>query len=154
MDPGGQDLLALDPGDQDLLALDPGDQDLLGFLLEESGDLWAATEQDIETPLDLELSPSENSVQELSDWEVEDLLSSLLSPSSSPDVLNSSSSSILHDHNYSLPQEHVSIDLDPGSFEKEGFRMNPLRVEETAAEQELSTLILTEEEKRLLECAR
>lgn len=141
----------MDPGGQDLLALDPGDQDLLGFLLEESGDLWAATEQDIETPLDLELSPSENSVQELSDWEVEDLLSSLLSPSSSPDVLNSSSSSILHDHNYSLPQEHVSIDLDPGSFEKEGFRMNPLRVEETAAEQELSTLILTEEEKRLLE---
>lgn len=141
----------MDPGGQELLALDPGDQDLLGFLLEESGDLWAATEQDIETPLDLELSPSENSVQELSDWEVEDLLSSLLSPSSSPDVLNSSSSSILHDHNYSLPQEHVSIDLDPGSFEKEGFRMNPLRVEETAAEQELSTLILTEEEKRLLE---
>lgn len=101
-------------------------------------------------------------MQELSDWEVEDLLSSLLSPSSSPDVLSSSSSSILHDHNYSLPQEHVSIDLgecemlsyggkreltelasptfafaDPGSFEKEGFRMNPLRVEETAAEQVL-----------------
>lgn len=140
----------MDPGGQDLLALDPGDRDLLGFLLEESGDLWAATEQDVEAPLDLELSPSENSVQELSDWEVEDLLSSLLSPSSSPDVLNSSSSSILHDHNYSLPQEHVSIDLDPGSFEKEGSRMT-LRVEETAAEQEISTLILTEEEKRLLE---
>lgn len=101
----------MDPGGQDLLALDPGDQDLLGFLLEESGDLWAATEQDVEAPLDLELSPSENSVQELSDWEVEDLLSSLLSPSASWDGLSSSSSSILHDHNYSLPQEHVSIDL-------------------------------------------
>lgn len=49
----------MDPCGQDLLALDPGDQDLLGFLLEESGDLWAATEQDMEAPLDLELSPSE-----------------------------------------------------------------------------------------------
>lgn len=49
----------MDPGGQDLVALDPGDQDLLGFLLEESGDLWAATELDVETPLDLELSPSE-----------------------------------------------------------------------------------------------
>lgn len=141
----------MDPCAQDLLALDPGDQDLLGFLLEESGDLWAATEQDVEAPLDLELSPSENSAQELSDWEVEDLLSSLLSPSASRDGLNSSSSSILHDHNYSLPQEHVSIDLDPGSFQTEGFHVTPLRVEETAAEQEMSRLILTEEEKRLLE---
>ncbi|XP_036033097.1 cyclic AMP-responsive element-binding protein 3 isoform X2 [Onychomys torridus] len=141
----------MDPGGQDLLALDPGDQDLLGFLLEESGDLWAANEQNVEAPLDLELSPSENSVQELSDWEVEDLLSSLLSPSASLDVLSSSSSSIRHDHNYSLPQEHVSIDLDIGSFEKEGFRVTPLRVEETVAEQEMSRLMLTEEEKRLLE---
>lgn len=144
----------MDPVDQDLLVLDPGDQDLLGFLLEESGDLWAATEPDVEAPLDLELSPSENSVQELSDWEVEDLLSSLLSPSASRDVLgssSSSSSSILHDHNYSLPQEHVAIDLDTESFEKEGFHATPLRGEETAAEQELSRLILTEEEKKLLE---
>lgn len=141
----------MDPGGQDQLALDPGDQDLLGFLLEESGDLWPANEQDVEAPLDLELSPSENSVQELSDWEVEDLLSSLLSPSASLDVLSSSSSSIRHDHNYSLPQEHVSIDLDLGSFEKEGFRVTPLRVEETAAAQEISRLMLTEEEKRLLE---
>ncbi|EDL02464.1 cAMP responsive element binding protein 3 [Mus musculus] len=141
----------MDPGGQDLLALDPGDQDLLGFLLEESGDLWAATEPDVKAPLDLELSPSENSVQELSDWEVEDLLSSLLSPSASRDVLGSSSSSILHDHNYSLPQEHVSIDLDTESFEKEGFHVTPLPGEERAAEQEMSRLILTEEEKKLLE---
>lgn len=144
----------MDPGGQDLLALDPGDQDLLGFLLEESGDLWAATEPDVKAPLDLELSPSENSVQELSDWEVEDLLSSLLSPSASRDVLgssSSSSSSILHDHNYSLPQEHVSIDLDTESFEKEEFHVTPLRGEERAAEQEMSRLILTEEEKKLLE---
>lgn len=144
----------MDPGGQDLLALDPGEQDLLGFLLEESGDLWAATEQDVEAPLDLQLPPSENSVQALSDWEVEDLLSSLLSPSASPDVLSSStssSSSVRHDHNYSLPQNHVSIDLDTGSFKKDGFHVTPLRVEETAAEQEISGLILTEEEKRLLE---
>lgn len=93
----------------------------------------------------------ENSVQELSDWEVEDLLSSLLSPSASRDVLGSSSSSILHDHNYSLPQEHVSIDLDTESFEKEGFHVTPLPGEERAAEQEMSRLILTEEEKKLLE---
>ncbi|XP_021514117.1 cyclic AMP-responsive element-binding protein 3 isoform X2 [Meriones unguiculatus] len=128
----------MDPGGQDLLALDPGEQDLLGFLLEESGDLWAATEQDVEAPLDLQLPPSENSVQALSDWEVEDLLSSLLSPSASPDVLSSStssSSSVRHDHNYSLPQNHVSIDLDTGSFKKDGFHVTPLRVEETAAEQ-------------------
>lgn len=49
----------MDPGGQDQLTLDPGDQDLLGFLLEESGDLWPANEQDVEAPLDLELSPSE-----------------------------------------------------------------------------------------------
>ncbi|XP_051013083.1 cyclic AMP-responsive element-binding protein 3 isoform X1 [Acomys russatus] len=141
----------MDPGNQDLLALDPGDQDLLGFLLEGSGDLWAATEQDVEAPLDLELPPSENSVQALSDWEVEDFLSSLLSPSASLDVFSSASSSVRHDHSYSLPQEHVSIDLDTGSFQKEGFHVTPLRVEETAAEQEISRLVLTEEEKRLLE---
>ncbi|KAL6093904.1 hypothetical protein STEG23_026401 [Scotinomys teguina] len=141
----------MDPGGQDLLALDPGDRDLLGFLLEESGDLWPATEQDVEAPLDLELSPSQNSVQALSDWEVEDLLSSLLSPSASLDDLSSSSSSIRHDHSYSLPQEHVSIDLDIGSFEKEEFRLTPMCAEETTAEQEISRLMLTEEEKRLLE---
>lgn len=56
----------MDPGGQDLLALDPGDQDLLGFLLEESGDLWAATEQEMEVPLDLELSPFE--VGGCSEW--------------------------------------------------------------------------------------
>lgn len=141
----------MDPGGQDRLALDPGDQDLLGFLLAESGDLWAATEQDVEAPLDLELPPSENSVQALSDWEVEDFLSSLLSPSAPLDVFSSSSSSVRHDHNYSLPQEHVSIDVDTGSLEKEGFHVTPLPAEETAAEQEISRLVLTEEEKRLLE---
>ncbi|XP_021087905.1 cyclic AMP-responsive element-binding protein 3 isoform X1 [Mesocricetus auratus] len=141
----------MDPAGQDLLALDPGDQDLLSFLLEESGDLWAATERDVEAPLDLEPPPSENSVQALSDWEVEGLLSSLLSPSASLDVLGSSIASIRHDHSYALPREHVAIDLDIGSFEKEGFRVTPVSVGATATEQETPRLILTEEEKRLLE---
>lgn len=140
-----------DPGGQDLLALDPDYQDAQDFLLEESGDLWTAIEQDVEAPLDLELSPSENSGQALSDWEIEDLLSSLLSPSASLDGLSSAISSIRHDHNYSLSQDHVSIDLDPENFEKEGFCVSPLCVEETGAEQGISRLILTEEEKRLLE---
>ncbi|CAO2580577.1 Cyclic AMP-responsive element-binding protein 3 [Lemmus lemmus] len=143
--------MEMDPGGQDLLALDSDDQNALDFLLEESGDLWTAIEQDMEAPLDLELSSSENSGQALSDWEVEDLLRSLLSPSASLDGLSSAISSIRHDHNYSLSQDHVSIDLDPENFEKEGFCVTPLCVEETAAEQEISRLILTEEEKRLLE---
>ncbi|XP_041523311.1 cyclic AMP-responsive element-binding protein 3 [Microtus oregoni] len=143
--------MEMDPGGQDLLALDPDYEDAQGFLLEESGDLWTAIEQDVEAPLDLELSPSETSGQALSDWEIEDLLSSLLSPSASLDGLSSAVSSIRHDHNYSLSQDHVSIDLDPENFEKEGFCVTPLCVEETAAEQGISRLILTEEEKRLLE---
>ncbi|KAH0503765.1 Cyclic AMP-responsive element-binding protein 3 [Microtus ochrogaster] len=143
--------MEMDPGGQDLLALDPDYQDAQDFLLEESGDLWTAIEQDLEAPLDLELSPSENSGQALSDWEIEDLLSSLLSPSASLDGLSSAISSIRHDHNYSLSQDHVSIDLDPENFEKEGFCVTPLCVEETAAEQGISRLVLTEEEKRLLE---
>lgn len=57
----------MDPGGQDLLALDPDDQDALDFLLEESGDLWTAIEQDVEAPLDLELSLSE--VGRRSEWE-------------------------------------------------------------------------------------
>lgn len=143
--------MEMDPGGQDLLALDLDDPDALDFLLEESGGLWTTIEQDVEAPLDLELSPSENSGQALSDWEVEDLLSSLLSPSASLDGLSSAISSIRHDHNYSLSQDHVSIDLDPENLEKEGFCVTPLCAEETAAEQEIARLVLTEEEKRLLE---
>ncbi|XP_047380522.1 cyclic AMP-responsive element-binding protein 3 isoform X3 [Sciurus carolinensis] len=133
------------------LALSPGDQDLLGFLLEESGDLGAAPDEAVEAQLDWELPRSEDSVQVLSDWEVEDLLSSLLSPPPSLDVLGSSDSSpVHHDHTYSLPQEYVSIDLDSGSCGEEAAQMTPLHVEEPT-EQEISRLILTEEEKRLLE---
>ncbi|XP_020030242.2 cyclic AMP-responsive element-binding protein 3 [Castor canadensis] len=133
------------------LALDPGDQDLLGFLLEESGDLWAAPDEALEAPLDWELSPSENSVQALSDWEVEDLLSFLPSPPASLDVLSSSDfSPVHHDHTYSLPQKHVCIDLDSGSYGKEEAWMTPVHGEEPA-EQEIANLVLTEEEKSLLE---
>ncbi|ELR52792.1 Cyclic AMP-responsive element-binding protein 3 [Bos mutus] len=137
------------------LALDPGDHDLLGFLLEESGGLGAAPDEALTSPPDWELPLSEpvnlNPVQSLSDWDVEDFLSCLPSP---PAVLNVFSSSdpclVQHDHTYSLSQEHVSIDLDNESYEKEGAQMTPLLVEEPA-DQEIARLILTEEEKRLLE---
>ena len=59
--------MKMDPGGQDLLALDLDDQDAQDFLLEESGDLWTAIEQEVEAPLDLELSPSE--VGRCSEWE-------------------------------------------------------------------------------------
>ncbi|XP_008576010.1 PREDICTED: cyclic AMP-responsive element-binding protein 3 [Galeopterus variegatus] len=128
------------------LALDPGDQGL-GFLLEESGDLEASPDEAVEALLDWELPLSEVP----SDWEVEDLLSSLLSPPASLNVLSSPNPcTVHHDHTYSLPQEHVSVDLDSGSYGKEGAQMSPLYVEESA-EQETARLILTDEEKRLLE---
>ncbi|XP_063081722.1 cyclic AMP-responsive element-binding protein 3 isoform X2 [Cavia porcellus] len=128
------------------LALDPGDQDLLGFLLEESGHLGGASCEAQEAQLDWELPPS----QELSDWEV-DLLSSLLSP---PSSLNSVDSSkicpVHHDHTYSLSQEHGSLDLGSGSCGMVKTHMTPSHLEEPA-EQETAKLLLTEEEERLLE---
>nr|KAF6433155.1 cAMP responsive element binding protein 3 [Molossus molossus] len=129
------------------LALDPGEQDLLGFLLDESGDLGAVPEEVLEAPLDWELSLSEA----LSDWDVEDFLSSLPSPPAPLNILSNSNPSLVHhDHTYSLSQEYVSIDLDSGSCGKEGAQMTSLQVEEPS-EQEIVRLILTEEEKRLLE---
>lgn len=51
-------------------------------------------------------------MQALNAWEVEDFLSSLLSPPASLNVLSSSDSCLVHhDHTYSLPQQHVSIDV-------------------------------------------
>ncbi|CAK6433839.1 unnamed protein product [Pipistrellus nathusii] len=126
------------------LALDPGEQDLLGFLLEESGDLGAAPEAVSEAPLDWELPLSET----LSDWDVEDFLNSLPSPSDS--FGDSNPCLVHHDHTYSLSQEHVSIDLASGSCGKEEIQMTPLHVEDPA-EQEIVGLMLTDEEKRLLE---
>lgn len=114
------------------LALDPGDQDLLGFLLEESGGLEAVPDEVLEAPLDWELPLSEvggvsvgdarggdwsrtinlNPAKALSDWDVEDFLSSLPSPPATLNIVSSSSPGpVHHDHTYSLPQEHVSIDL-------------------------------------------
>ncbi|XP_021104178.1 cyclic AMP-responsive element-binding protein 3 isoform X6 [Heterocephalus glaber] len=123
------------------LELDPGDQDLLGFLLEESGHLRGAPDEAQEAPLDWELPPSQNFVQELSDWEVEDLLNSLLSPPPSLDVLDSSNfCSVHHDHTYCLPQEHVSIDLDSGSCGKERVHMTPPHVEEPPEQMEEQVL--------------
>ncbi|KAM7093404.1 cyclic AMP-responsive element-binding protein 3 isoform 1-T1 [Molossus nigricans] len=129
------------------LALDPGEQDLLGFLLDESGDLRAVPEEVLEAPLDWELSLSEA----LSDWDVEDFLSSLPSPPAPLNILSNSNPSLVHhDHTYSLSQEYVSIDLDSGSCGKEGAQMTSPQVEEPS-EQEIVRLILTDEEKRLLE---
>lgn len=129
------------------LALDPGDHELLGFLLEESGGLGAAPDEALASPPDWELPLSES----LSDWDVEDFLSCLPSPPASLNVFSSSNPCLVqHDHTYSLSQEHVSIDLGKESYGKEGAQMTPLRVEEPP-DQEFSRLILTEEEKRLLE---
>ncbi|XP_077003870.1 cyclic AMP-responsive element-binding protein 3 isoform X2 [Tamandua tetradactyla] len=130
------------------LALGPGDQDLLDFLLEESGDLGAASEEAaVEVPEEWELPLAEV----LSEWEVEDFLTSLLSPPPSLNVLSFSNlCPVYHDHTYSLPQEYSSVDLDSGSCGKKGPQMTPLQVEEQA-EQEIGSLILTDEEKRLLE---
>ncbi|XP_024415959.2 cyclic AMP-responsive element-binding protein 3 isoform X1 [Desmodus rotundus] len=153
------------------LALDPGDQDLLGFLLEESGGLGAVPDEVLEAPLDWELPLSEvggvsvgevkggdesrtvnlNPVKALSDWDIEDFLSSLPSPPASLSILSNSNLRLVHhDHTYSLPQEHVSIDLDGGVCGTEETQMTPLHVEEPA-EQEIVRLTLTDEEKRLLE---
>uniref|UniRef100_A0A8C8YKQ6 cAMP responsive element binding protein 3 n=1 Tax=Prolemur simus TaxID=1328070 RepID=A0A8C8YKQ6_PROSS len=129
------------------LALDPDDQDLLDFLLEESGDLWTAPDKAVVAPLDWELPLSEGP----SDGEVEDLLSSLLCSPASLNVLSfSNPCPVLHDHTYSLPQKYVSMDLENGSYRKEGAQMTPLHMEEPA-DQDTAKLILTDEEKRLLE---
>ncbi|XP_067600094.1 cyclic AMP-responsive element-binding protein 3 isoform X2 [Pseudorca crassidens] len=132
------------------LALDPGDHDLLGFLLEESGGLVAAPDEGLEAPLGWELPLFEA----LSNWDVEDFLSCLPSPPASLTVFSNSNPCLVHhDHTYSLSREHVSIDLDTERYGEEGAQMTPLHVEEPAEQepQEIARLILTEEEKRLLE---
>ncbi|XP_002819685.2 cyclic AMP-responsive element-binding protein 3 [Pongo pygmaeus] len=129
------------------LELDAGDQDLLGFLLEESGDLGTAPDEAVRAPLDWELPLSEVP----SDWEVDDLLCSLLSPPASLNILSSSNPCLVHhDHTYSLPREPASMDLENESCRKEGTQMTPQHMEELA-EQEIARLVLTDEEKSLLE---
>lgn len=96
-----------------------------------------------------------NPVQTLSDWDVEDFLNSLPSPSDS--FGDSNPCLVHHDHTYSLSQEHVSIDLGEheivrfggegedswawlftfpfaasGSCGKEEIQMTPLHVEDPA----------------------
>ncbi|XP_032490492.1 cyclic AMP-responsive element-binding protein 3 [Phocoena sinus] len=132
------------------LALDPGDHDLLGFLLEESGGLVAAPDEALEAPLGWELPLFEA----LSNWDVEDFLSCLPSPPASLTVFSNSNPCLVHhDHTYSLSREHVSIDLATERYGEEGAQMTPLHVEEPAEQepQEIARLMLTEEEKRLLE---
>ncbi|KAM4877558.1 cyclic AMP-responsive element-binding protein 3 [Thomomys bottae] len=151
-DPGGR---SREMSQMEMSPMDSDDQDLLDFLMEESGGLWAVPEEAVEAPpeaaveapRDWERSPSEA----LSDWEVEDLLNCLLNPQTSSGVLSSSDiSPVHHDHTYSLPQEHVSIDLDSGRCGKEEAWMLPQHVGEPP-EQEIAGLMLTEEEKSLLE---
>lgn len=135
------------------LTLDPGQQDLLDFLLEESGGLGAPADPSVEAPLDWDLPLSDGE----SNWEVEDFLSSLLSSTPSDFPCDANPCSVDHDHTYSLPREHVSIDLDCGSDGQEGPWITPLHVESaeelpTSPESpEMARLILTEEEKLLLE---
>ncbi|KAK2492768.1 hypothetical protein MC885_008444 [Smutsia gigantea] len=118
------------------LALDPSDQDLLGFLVEESGNLGAEHKAADLTP-EWEQPLSEA----LSDWDVEDFLISLLSPPASLNVLSSSNLCIVHhDHTYSLPHEHDSIDIGSGSCGEEKTQMTPLHVEELAEQMEEQVL--------------
>ncbi|XP_053462020.1 cyclic AMP-responsive element-binding protein 3 [Nycticebus coucang] len=147
----------------------PDDQALLDFLLEESGDLWTVPDEAVEALLPWDLQLSEGP----SDGEVEDLLSSLLSPPASSNVLSfSNPCPVHHDHTYSLPQEHDSTDLggseisevrgeewvhDPdysylpfagsGSYGKLGAQTTPLR---DLIFRKTARLILTDE-KRVLE---
>ncbi|XP_058928152.1 cyclic AMP-responsive element-binding protein 3 [Kogia breviceps] len=132
------------------LALDPVDHDLLGFLLEESGGLVAAPDEALAAPLGWELPLFEA----LDNWDVEDFLSCLPSPPASLNVFSNSNPCLVHhDHTYSLSQEHVSIDEGNERYGEEGAQTTPLHVEESAEQepQEIARLILTEEEKRLLE---
>lgn len=99
-----------------------------------------------------------NPVKALNDWDPEDVLSSLTSPPASLNILSNSNPRLVHhDHTYSLPQEHASVDVgeyeivkfggegedsrdwlfifpfaDGGSCGKERAQMTPLHVEEPA----------------------
>ncbi|XP_007498855.1 cyclic AMP-responsive element-binding protein 3 [Monodelphis domestica] len=136
--------------------LDPGDRDLLDFLIEEGGDLGGipGDGQDV-LQVDEILLP-----EVLSEWDVEDFLNSFLEPSTSPSPPDSSSYSFIHtDHTYSLswnvqasPQDDVYIDLDDRELRDVAQESRvSLQMEEMTFKHEFPPLILTDEEKRLLE---
>ncbi|XP_044514761.1 cyclic AMP-responsive element-binding protein 3 [Gracilinanus agilis] len=136
--------------------LDPGDRDLLDFLIEEGGDLRGIPGDGQEVQqVDEILLP-----EVLSEWDVEDFLTSLLEPSTSPSPPDSSSYSFIHtDHTYSLswnvqasPQDDVYIDLDDRELRDVAQESRvSLQMEEMTLKHEFPPLILTDEEKRLLE---
>ncbi|XP_068945241.1 cyclic AMP-responsive element-binding protein 3 [Petaurus breviceps papuanus] len=136
--------------------LDPGDKDLLDFLKEEGGDLWEILGEGQEVQQDDGMLPPEV----LNEWEAEKFLMSLLGPPTSPSSPSPSSYSFIHtDHTYSMnwnaqasSQDDVYIDLDDRVLRDvaEESRAS-LQMEEMTLKHEFPQLILTEEEKRLLE---
>ncbi|XP_043838914.1 LOW QUALITY PROTEIN: cyclic AMP-responsive element-binding protein 3 [Dromiciops gliroides] len=136
--------------------LDPGDKDLLDFLREEGGDLWGILEEGQEVQQDDGMLPPDV----LSEWEAKDFLMSLLGPPTSPSLPSPSSYSVIHtDHTYSLSrdvlassQEEVYIDLDDRDLRDVTQESKvSLQMEEMTLKHEFPQLMLTDEEKRLLE---
>ncbi|XP_036594082.1 cyclic AMP-responsive element-binding protein 3 isoform X2 [Trichosurus vulpecula] len=137
-------------------ALDPGDEDLLDFLKEEGGDLWGILGEGQEVPQDDGTLPPEV----LNEWEAEEFLRSLLGPPTSPSLPSPSGCSFTHtDHTYSLSwdvqassQDDVYIDLDDGGLADvtQESRVS-LQMEDMTLKHQFPQLILTDEEKRLLQ---
>ncbi|XP_072463118.1 cyclic AMP-responsive element-binding protein 3 isoform X2 [Notamacropus eugenii] len=136
--------------------LDPGDNDLLDFLKEEGGDLWEILGEREEDQQDDGMLPPEV----LNEWEAEEFLMSLLGPPTSPSLPSPPSYSFIHtDHTYSLSwnvqgssQDDVYIDLDDDGLRDVAQESRvSLQMEEMTLQHEFPQLILTDEEKRLLQ---
>ncbi|XP_020832754.1 cyclic AMP-responsive element-binding protein 3 isoform X2 [Phascolarctos cinereus] len=136
--------------------LDPGDKDLLDFLKEEGGDLWGIPEEGQEVQQDDGMLPPEV----LNGWEAEEFLISLLGPPTSPSLPSPSSYSFIHtDHTYSMSwnvqassQDDAYIDLDDRGLRDVAQESKvSLQMEEMTLKHEFPQLMLTDEEKRLLE---
>ncbi|XP_027695426.1 cyclic AMP-responsive element-binding protein 3 [Vombatus ursinus] len=135
--------------------LDPGDIDLLDFLKEEGGDLWGIPGEGQEVQQDDGMLPPEV----LNEWEAEEFLMSLLGPPTSPSLPSPSSYSFIHtDHTYSMSwnveassPDDVYIDLDDSLIDVAQESRVSLQMEEMTLKHEFPQLILTDEEKRLLE---
>ncbi|XP_074052301.1 cyclic AMP-responsive element-binding protein 3 isoform X2 [Macrotis lagotis] len=135
--------------------LDPNDKDLLDFLREEGGDLWeiAGEGQEI-LQEDGMLLP-----EVFNEWEAEDFLMSLLGPPTSPSLQSPNYSFIHSDHTYSLSwdvqtssQDDVYIDLGDRNLRDVSQESRAsLQMEEMTLKHEFPQLILTDEEKSLLE---